>query len=252
MATADTGIDETQRETPRTFSQWANLMLESAGGGNLALRGAGNTGTSLAATVLAESDSFTGGDVGDTAASAKALTLSLLPISGLEAANTVSSLTTGADVDYYKFDVTGPSSILADVWSDDLYINDFDPILTLFDTDGISILFSVDNTTYTGNFYNDGGTARTLDPALLNIVLPTAGTYFLRVGSVADITAPDGGNYNLVFGVASIPEARTWLTMGAISVGALGMCLLRHRSQPAVFAGAPVRDSRHSEPANSS
>ena len=69
MATGQTGISEAERETPRTLSQWENLMLEVGGGAISGLHGV--TGTSLAATVLAESDSFTAGDIGGTPAAAK-------------------------------------------------------------------------------------------------------------------------------------------------------------------------------------
>jgi hypothetical protein len=102
--------------------------------------------------------------------------------------------------------------------------------LTLFDTDGTTILAMVDNTTYLGNAYNNG-TLQTLDSSLLNITLPTAGTYFLRVSAFANTPATAaGGAYNLVFGVTAIPEARAWLSMGIVSLSTVGMSFLRRRA----------------------
>ena len=228
MATGQTGISEAERETPRTLSQWENLMLESAGGAISGLHGV--TGTSLAATVLAESDSFTAGDIGGTPAAAKALSLSFLPVSGLNAANTVSTLSTDADVDFYKFTVTGVSRLLADLWSENLYLNSFDGMLRLYDTDGTTVLASFDNTTYNGNAFNNG-THQGFDPSLLNISLPGAGTYFLEVSSVGNHDASSGGAYNLVFGVAAaaIPEAQAWLALSVVSAVVVGASAWRRK-----------------------
>jgi hypothetical protein len=194
-------------------------MLESAGGAISGLHGV--TGTSLAATVLAESDSFTAGDIGGTPAAAKALSLSFLPVSGLNAANTVSTLST---------DVTGVSRLLADLWSENLYLNSFDGMLRLYDTDGTTVLASFDNTTYNGNAFNNG-THQGFDPSLLNISLPGAGTYFLEVSSVGNHDASSGGAYNLVFGVAAaaIPEAQAWLALSVVSAVVVGASAWRRK-----------------------
>jgi hypothetical protein len=217
QATGTTGLDEEGRERPRTFSQWSNLMLEAAGGGNTALRFAG--GTPLATTVLPEVDSFSGADVGDSPAAATPLMLTFLPISGLHAANTVSSLGNDSDVDVYEFNVLGPSKLLADVWSTSRYGDDFNSLLRLLDTDGTTVLAFNDNTTYAGNAYNNGA-FQSFDSNLLNISLPAAGTYFLEVSSAGNFAGAPGGLYNLVFGVATIPEARAWLMMGLACVAA--------------------------------
>jgi hypothetical protein len=218
MATGQTGIDAIpndagREDTTRAFSQWEHLQLEAAGGGLVAIHG--TTGTSLATTVLPETDSVTAGDVGGTIATAKLLSLTPLPISVLDAANTFSTLSTDLDVDVYKFSILDPGRILADVWTTNRYADAFDPILTLYSTDGTTILASIDDTRYVGNTYN-AGSAVSLDSSLVNVLLPTAGTYFLEVKAFGNAGGPAGGAYNLVFGVAAIPEPMSVLAWGLI------------------------------------
>jgi hypothetical protein len=240
MSTGITGLDEVGFQTPHTFSQWENLTLEAAGG---ALPGYHpTTDVALAATVLVETDSydpFAGPDVGGTPASAKLLTLSFMPISQLNAALTLSNLNSDADVDVYKFTVTGTSRILADVWSHLAYANSFDSRIRLLDTNGTTVLADVDDTTFNGNAYNDGTFRFSKDSSLLNIVLPTAGTYFLEVSSLGNLGEGAGGNYNLIFGVAAIPEARAWLMMAVVASGVFGFVAIRRKFHEAVSAPRP-------------
>ena len=171
-------------------------------------------------------------------------------MSGLNAANTVSTLSTDADVDFYKFTVTGVSRLLADLWSENLYLNSFDGMLRLYDTDGTTVLASFDNTTYNGNAFNNG-THQGFDPSLLNISLPGAGTYFLEVSSVGNHDASSGGAYNLVFGVAAaaIPEAQAWLALSVVSAVVVGAKASRGGGSRAGNVESAQRTGERSSPA---
>lgn len=237
IATGSTGLSETGRETDRTFSQMSNLMLEAAGGANGGVFGM--TGTALATTVLAQTDSdYTSGDTGNTAGTATALALTSLPISGLDAAHTLGDLATAGDLDFYSFTIASPGQLFAQIWSDDRYANDFDTRLRLFDTDGISVLGDNDNILYDGNVFGSG-TLREEDSALLNISLSAAGTYFLEVSNLGPVIGEgetdDGGVYSLIFGVdmTVIPEpgSLALLVSGAIVLGIGGFRRRRRSGQ---------------------
>lgn len=226
MATGSTGLDEAGREMDRTFGRMSNLMLEAAGGGNPA---GGGTGTSLATTVLMQTNSdFGPGDTGNTTATATALSLTSLPISQLRAANTLGDLESGTDLDVYSFTVDGPTSLWAQLWSANRYTQSFDGILRLIGTDGLTILASNDDVRYDGNVFN-GGTQHELDPALLNIPLLAAGTYYLEVSSES---TTDPGMYALIFGAGGdmmlVPEPSS-LALALVGCVAFGLALRRRK-----------------------
>jgi hypothetical protein len=227
MATGATGLTEAGRESDRAFSQWENLVLEAAGGASAAFHG--TTGTPLTTTGLLETNAATGFDVGGTAATARPVTLTPLPISGLAAANVLGDLADDSDIDVYRFDVAGPSRLLADVWSWDMYVDSFDSILQLYDADGTSLLASIDDTSYNDDAFNNGS-FRTWDSSLLNILLPAAGTYHLEVSAYGNIFGPPGGSYNLLFGVREVPEPCGLLLL---PLALSWLCCLRRRRRQA-------------------
>lgn len=238
IATGSTGLSEVGRETERTFSEMSNLILEATGGFLPTIFGP-QTGA-LAGTVLSQTDNFTTGDVGDTAGTAFATTLTSMPISGLDAFHNLSNLTTGADVDVYSFTTTGPSQLYAQIYSDLRWNDDFDSRLRLFDTDGSTVLADNTDVFYSGNTYN-AGTFRTNDSALLGIEIASAGTYFLEVTSVGNgpTSGDDNGLYSLIFGVdvadtpmAAIPEPGT-ISLCLLAMAGFGVVANRRRRKSA-------------------
>jgi len=201
MATGPTGLGESGRETERTFSNWSNLLLESAGGANFALRG--NTGTALASTVLQEQN-FTAADVGGTLATAQALALSLMPISGLHAVNLASVIGTGTDVDMFSFTMTSPGTVTAETRSSGFYASSINSVLRLLDSSG-NLVFGDDDIRFGATTFNSGGgSIDTTDTFLINVPLLAAGTYFVEVTS---FSTTDTGSYNLLIGASmAIPE----------------------------------------------
>ncbi len=206
MATGSTGLNEAQRESPRTFSQWSNVLLEAADG--------------LTASPLTRQVEL--GDAGDVAGSAQALSMTALPISGLSAGLTWGRLSNESDVDFFSFEANAGSLLTAELWSDDLFttFNQFDSLLTLYDTDGTTVLFSNDDTEYSGNtLYNS--TFRENDSFLAVVELSNTGTYYLSVASVGNRGGPPGGDYNLIF---AVPEPSSWvlIVLGGVGFAATG------------------------------
>lgn len=220
-ATGSTGLNEVGRETDRTFSTLENLVLEAAGGFDAGTFGV--SGTALAANPLMQVTSdLGGGDVGNTTGTAAALGLTSLAISQTDAAHVAGALSTDADVDVYSFTATNSGILVADIFSEDRFVDSFDSRIRLFDTDGVTVLADNTDVFYDGNTFN-AGTNRSNDSSLINIAIAAAGDYFLEVSSVGNISGGDGGVYSLLFGVrldsAAVPEPSTNVAIGLILAG---------------------------------
>lgn len=191
MATGSTGLNESERETPRTFSTWSNLLLEAA--------------LDVTPDPLPLQSEIS--DAGSDFLSAQSLPLTFKPISGLNAALVEGDLFNESDVDFYSFTSVQPNALFtAEIWSDDLFItsDQFDSLLLLFDTNGQDQIGANVDTFYSGDSFNTGP-RREQDSFILNVPLPTPGTYYLSVLSVGNRGGPPGGDYNLIMGV-TVPE----------------------------------------------
>lgn len=205
MATGDTGINEAQRETPRVFSAWSKLKLEAA--------------KDLTPSPLALQSEL--GDAGSSAALAQSLLLTYKPISDRNAALVAGSLSNELDIDWYAFDAQADSLITAELISDILPTNDqFNTLLMLFDTDGSSLLAANADIQYAGNAFGSGS-VREADSFLLNVPAVHSGTHYLAVLNQANINGPEGGAYNLIFGVTVVPEPSSFALAGMALVGAV-------------------------------
>ena len=139
IATGSTGLNEVGRETSRDLSQWSQLIVESAGGLDMALHGV--TGTALASTVLFETNHFSFGDVGDTTMTADALVDIALPISGYDhAVHAFSAIDSADDADVFALEVDGPALVTAEVVHRSRWGSSLDSMLEIIDTDGTTIL----------------------------------------------------------------------------------------------------------------
>ncbi len=204
LATGATGINESERESVRTLSQWSKLLLETPGGMSTVLHG--NTGFQLADTPLIEQDFANVPDVSGDTSSASAIATVALAISGYDqAANVFSQLESNADVDVFSVDINGVGQLTAEIVSASRWGDSFDSFLEILDTDGTTVLATLDDARYSGDVYGTG-TSGVTDTFLVNVELDGPGTYFLRVSSFNNASA---GDYSLVLGanvIASVPE----------------------------------------------
>ena len=220
MATGNTGLNETERETPRTFSPWSRLGMEAA------------SDIPLVASPLPQI-SEDPGDAGEDPATAQLLTLTSRPLSGFNAALVVGGEIEEIaahnlyDVDVYSFTGSVGDLLSAELWSDDQYSDDFDGQLTLIGPDGLTVLSTSDDTLYSGDKFGTGS-KREDDSFLLNVPLVESGLHYLKVETVgADPENSNGdafGSYDLLIGVWPVPEPNTAILVlgGLVSLFGVG------------------------------
>ncbi len=185
MATGSTGLNEVERETLRTFSQWSNLILE--------------TGNNLTADPLNNSKQLEVADASATSGSAQSVSLVRKSISDLDAALIEGSLFDDSDVDTYALSFDSAGKVSAQIYSQWRFSDSFDTVLTLLDSDGTTILSTADDILVGNDTYNSG-TKLYDDSFLLNIDIASAGTYYLQVSSAGNLSLGAGGAYDVLVG----------------------------------------------------
>ncbi|HMO36589.1 MAG TPA: PEP-CTERM sorting domain-containing protein, partial [Gemmatales bacterium] len=92
--------------------------------------------------------------------------------------------------------------------------------LTLFDTNGSTVLQLANNTGFGGDEF-------------INIDLFNAGTYFVRIDGTPnpDTVALDTQFYALTISAAAVPEPATFALMGITLAGSIGIWRYRRRRQ---------------------
>ncbi len=221
MATGITGLNEAERETPRSFSDLSHVKLEFAS--NL---------TASPLTTTAE-------QAGDhsTAATAQQVNFQDLTMGNSaydRAAVVEASLTAGED-DFYSFDLLAGEFATIQIISQVLFADDIDAVLSLFDIDGSTLLVSNDDTFLDGNGVNQGGSSYSLDSSIYNFLAPSSGQYFLQV---SPFSGGDTGFYDLLFAATSlnpIPEPGSGLLLIVLSVA--GWTARRRRIPGATLSG---------------
>jgi hypothetical protein len=213
IATGSTGLNEVGRETIRDFAPFSKVMLDITGGAAPVFGGQDNDSLVTGGIISDRTENGTfstlGTDAGATIATAQTIVQSTGATSGQEIGFIEADLDEAGntDVDVFKLTTDSQGILSAHVFSSGLRFGtgaEFDAMLELLDSTGTLIPFgSNDDVLYSGNAY-DSGTARTTDPFLVNIFLPEAGDYYLRVSSVAG--GEEGSNYWLVSGFTSVPE----------------------------------------------
>jgi hypothetical protein len=192
MATTETGLMEIGRESLRTLSRYSKAKLEIASDPLV-------TPEALVSTPFAHTSEVPMSH--STTAMAQPLESTLLPISGLYAAN-VHAAGMGAAVagggilpDYYMINTTDDGLVTAEVVSVGDYAPFVETTLRILDGSGTPIFVSDDLTFGPGSpsmifsslFMTDMGISDGLedDPLLLNMDLP-AGVYFVEVALDVD------------------------------------------------------------------
>ncbi|MCZ7648375.1 MAG: pre-peptidase C-terminal domain-containing protein [Planctomycetota bacterium] len=188
MATGSTGLGEAARESPRTLSRLSKVKLEFSNG--------------LTAAPQATTDEQVAGH--GTPATAQALALADLPISGVRAANVLGAVAVADELDVYSFTAQAGQLITLNTMSDTQslnlpgYADPVDTVLSLFDTDGTTLLASNDDIRYDFTTIGTGTTYYNQDSLIVNFTAPATGTYYAQV---AGFDSSETGNYELLVSV---------------------------------------------------
>ena len=204
MATGSTGIEELEREMPRTLSAWSRVVLEVA------------EGLSAAPLPLALDDA-----AGTASGTAQPVALHDRQLANAQVGYVEGRLESADDTDWFSFTVTDPTWITAELWSDEWFssFDDFDGQLNLVGADGTTLLASSDQIRYDGDVFGPGGLDWGDDAFLLNIPLADPGTYYLQVLTTDDPGGSSpGGEYRLLMATLPVPEPSGWV---------IGLLLLR-------------------------
>ena len=181
MATGSTGINEPGREVPRTFSEHSLVKLSFAQGLN----------------PFIPDSVVEAGDYPDTVGTALPIALTDLTNVDRAAANIVGEINNNGDSDVFSVVLEGGSRFTADVNVDfpqSISFNNVNTLLELIDTDGTTVLATGLWSRYSDNILGAGGSGETNDPWLLNIPIPSSGTYFVRISP----EVADNGDYELL------------------------------------------------------
>jgi hypothetical protein len=240
MATTETGLMEMGRESPRTLSRYSKGKLEIASDPAV-------TPEALVSTPFAHTSEIPVPH--PSIAMPQPLTSTLLPISGLHAANVhaagMGPLTPGGGlVDYYVINTIGDGLVTAEVISVGDYAPFVETTLRILDGSGTPIFASDDLSFGPGTpsmvFSTLFGGTDTFpdgledDPLVLNMDLP-AGIYFVEVALDVDgVHAGPPGSMALFYDLfitsenrfAFVPESST-LILATLAMSAI--CLRRFR-----------------------
>ena len=215
MATSSNGLTIEQRKQVRTFSDISHVKLEFAQGVN-----------PNALPVTAEQAA-----PHNSVGTAQQVEFSALNIGNSDythAAVVDGRIANGGEVDFYSFDMLEGDILTLQIQSDYTESDDIDSLLSLFDTNGSTLLARNDDTTYTGIGVNQDPSdpiVYSLDASIYHFEAVNTGTYFLQLNA---ISGTDLGNYELLFALSSpIPEP----TSLSLAIGALGILLCRRRNK---------------------
>ena len=122
---------------------------------------------------------------------------------------------TAGDMDVFSFDGMTGDLFNFEVMSSALtrLTNTFDSTISIFDSAGVAVDY------YGQDAFNDDE-IETTDSVIIDLFLPSDGTYFVQV---AGFNAAAAGDYELVFsrfnGVAAVPEPGTMMVLMVLGVG---------------------------------
>ena len=218
MATGSTGLNEAGRETLRDFSPTSMAKLEI--GDEM------TAGSPLAHAAISET-----AGAHSTAATAQDLDPSLdaLPISGFEKGGNVIGILTANDLsDFYSFTAEAGTEMWVNIVTD--IANDFDSVVDLYSSDGVTVLESGDDIEYSSTHIGSGST-RSFGGAMYKLSLGYTGLYYL---SITGFDREDVGNYEMLLLLDSpdenlVPEPGS-LAIWATLAGVIGIRFRRRRN----------------------
>ncbi|HMO15255.1 MAG TPA: hypothetical protein PKD64_14675 [Pirellulaceae bacterium] len=191
MATGITGLTNAQRIVPRTFSDLSHAKLQFANG--------------VVADPIAPISEQAAPH--STAATAQNLTFSNFtdsPSAYTAGFLLEGSLSANGQADFYSFNLLEGTYTTMQIVSTVINgSNAINSILTLFDSNGTTILASNTSTQVSANGVNIGGSTYSNDASIYNFLAPRDDIYFLRVTAT---TASDLGAYSLFVATTAIPE----------------------------------------------
>ncbi|WP_068135405.1 PEP-CTERM sorting domain-containing protein [Roseimaritima ulvae] len=215
MATGSTGLGEQGRQVPRTFSTNSLVKLAYAEG-------------TLDNNPVAVQEA---GDAGDSIGSAMAVSFETIPVANRFGEVVIGEISTSSDIDFYAVQLAANSLFTADINVDYAAGFPFDNVnttLSLFDMAG-NQLATDDVSVYSGNTFGSGGFGDGFDPALFNVNIATAGTYYVQVASEGS----DIGDYQLLMHTNSsthmVPEPSSIVLFGMFA-GTVCCSVRRRRS----------------------
>ncbi len=188
LATGSTGLGEAGRESVRTFSDLSRVKLSFAAG----------IGASVPAT------DFEGADFGGTTGTAHPVSFSGLGSVPFFAANVAGTIGNTADADVFAVSLQAGSTFTADVNIDfptGIAFENVNTLIELVAPDGSTIIASDLVSAYSAFTFGTGSSGDGFDPILINVPIPTSGTYFLRLAP----EVPDTGDYELLMYTDMIP-----------------------------------------------
>ncbi|MBX3115174.1 MAG: hypothetical protein KF836_11460 [Fimbriimonadaceae bacterium] len=153
-----------------------------------------------------------------TLATAQAVTLENLAMSGKPAINIVGDSDSPGELDLYKFDAMEGNLITLNTFSDLILPDTVNTTLALFDSTGTLIASNLD-ISYAGNAFMTGAGIYSTDSLILNFEASYTGVYYAGVASVAST-----GDYNLLI-TGAVPEPSMMILGGITAV-----VLLRKRN----------------------
>ena len=155
--------------------------------------------------------------------------LGALPISGFEKGGNVIATLTANDVnDFYSFTAEAGSEMWVNIVTD--ITRSFDSVVSLYSSDGVTVLESGDDIKYSSTHIGSGST-RSYGGAMYKLSLGYTGLYYL---SVAGFSAEDVGSYEMLFMLDNppddpVPEPGS-LAIWATLAGVIGIRFRRRRN----------------------
>lgn len=165
------------------------------------------------------------GGVHNTPATALGLLFTYLPLADVRGFSMYGGLGAIGEYDYFSFTARRNEMFTANTISEAWLLDSVDSYLTLYASDGTTVLASNDNIAFSGNTFN-GGTTYSHDSMLLNYLFEQDAVYYLQVRDSGSGT----GHYGLLVTLddSRVPEPSTLVLVG-LGLAGVAVRLRRRR-----------------------